>query len=99
MSHDGNLCASVAGDNSIKVISGVLHNQLEGLVLNQTSLFYFPSMPFGQLLAKIEFVSAFMLQVYDVVNFDMTVMLRITFVPATAEWIFKVCTSPLTSAP
>lgn len=29
-------------------------------------------------------------KVYDVVNFDMMVMLRLSFVPGTAEWAFKV---------
>ena len=29
-------------------------------------------------------------QVYDVLNFDMIVMLKLTFIPGCAEWIYKV---------
>lgn len=29
-------------------------------------------------------------QVFDVLNFDLIVMLRTSFVPCCAEWIFKV---------
>jgi hypothetical protein len=30
------------------------------------------------------------MQVYDVLNFDMIVMLRLPYVPGVCEWIYKV---------
>ncbi len=39
-------------------------------------------------------------QVYDVLNFDMIVMLRLSYVPGCCEWIYKVrCVHPHSSHP
>jgi hypothetical protein len=36
-----------------------------------------------------------MLQVYDVLNFDMILMLRLPYVPGCCQWVYKVtlCTA------
>lgn len=34
------------------------------------------------------------IKIFDIANIDMIAMLRLPYIPACAEWVFKVCACP-----
>jgi hypothetical protein len=90
-SHDGSLCVSISRDRSIQRLHTAPADHIHACCcfLTPNSLLAgLAASHDGSLCVSISRDRS--VKVYDVLGFDMIMMMKLPYTPGTAEWIFKV---------